>query len=215
MKANDKIMEDQKSPIDVFGDTPKLSEVLSDDTPWLAKHFPKELAVVMKGKLEAYVMKTDVFKMLIYGLQGLRITNSRFVYTRKFQNSSRIFRAFVYRMLMSSRQRKNIAKKMKEQYSTVADFNESFEVLQMALDSDRPENVEKLEKIIDSASLLPDTYVSSIVNSTFSIEERISLLRRISDIPDVYRTNRTLWTLMDDLTSQVLYKLCNLPDYMK
>ena len=207
MRRNAQIMENRKSPLEVFKDTPKLRLILEDDTPWLDRRFPKELAEIMKGRLEARIMKKGFITMMIYGLQGLKITDAGFVFTRQFQDYPVLVQAFVYRMLMSSRQRKAIANKI----AKICGGKCVPPVLQKAVESDNDEHVEKRKKCIDSVVLLPLEYEKKIIHSLFSEEERISLLREITENYNAFQTDKALWMLKEDLIDEIFRGICGFP----
>ncbi len=201
VRPNAQIMEQNKTPLEVF-DNPTVREVLEDDTPLLDMRFSKQLAAIMKGQLEANIMKKS-FNMFIYGLQGLRITDTSFVFTHRFQNYTSLEQAFVYRMLMSPRQRKAIANKI----SKVCGCNNVPPALKRAIESNSDENVEKRKKCIASVGVLPLEVAIRMIDSLFSEEEQISLVRDIMDNYDAFRTNKALWSLKEELINPLFRHL--------
>ena len=207
MRRNAQIMENRKSPLVVFKDNPKLREILEDDTPWLDRRFPKELAEIMKGRLEARIMKKGFIAMMIYGLQGLKITDASFVFTRQFQAYPVLIQAFVYRMLMSSRQRKAVANKI----AKICGGKCVPPVLQRAVESDNAKNVEKRKKCIDSVVLLPLEHEKKMIHSLFSEEERISLVREITENYNSFQTDKALWTIKEELIVEIFRGIYGFP----
>ncbi len=199
-EPNAKILEHGKqSPLEAFKDKPEIQTLLTDDTPWLARRYSDELAAVMKRQIEKSILHNDILGFMFYGVQGLRITDSSIVFTREFCNSIELAQAFVYRMLMSSRQRKAIARKIEKkrgrQYIPP--------VLQRAIESESAENMDKLRKIVDSSELLPEDVEFEIINSVLSKEEQISLIRLCTEKSNLYRTNRKMWLICDKLLSDL------------
>ena len=199
MRRNAQIMENRQSPLEVFKDNPKLRRILEDDTPWLDRRFPKELAEIMKGRLETRIMKKSFFAMMIYGLQGLKITDASFVFTQQFQDYPALVQAFVYRMLMSPQQRKTIANKI----AKICGRKCIPPVLLRAVESDNVENVEKRKKCIDSVVLLPLEHEKKMIHSLFSEEDRISLVREITENYNAFQTDKALWTLKEELIDEI------------
>jgi len=204
MRKEAKIMEHHKSPMEVFKDNSELRPALEDNTPWLDRRFPQEYADVMKGQLEAHIMKQGFMAMFIYGLQGLKITDVSLVFTRQFQDYSALVQAFVYRMLMSTRQRKGIA----DRIAKVSGRQGVPSVLQRALESDSVENVQKRKKCLDSVGLLPMELLLTMIETLLPAEERISLVREIMNNHDLFQTDKVLWTLKEELTYRLFKSIC-------
>ena len=106
------LMEGNQSPLEAFQGNPEITAVLSDDTPMMARRYPKDLAVVMKGQVEKSVLKGNFGQLFIYGMQGLKVTDSNIVFSWRFRNSPTLIQAFVFRMLMTPRRRKAIVNKI-------------------------------------------------------------------------------------------------------
>ena len=56
--------EGTPSPLEAFKDNPEINAVLSEDTPLLARRYPKELAAIMKGQVEKCFLRKIFFVLL-------------------------------------------------------------------------------------------------------------------------------------------------------
>ena len=196
-KPDAMIVNGSQSPLEAFKDTPKIHRVLSEDIPRMACRFTDELLPVMRGQIEKCIIEENVHRLLFCGMRGLKVTDSSVVFTRQFSESSELVQAFVFRMLMSSRRRKAIAATMKRRRKSIP------LTLQRALESDNIESMVKLHKLLDSAELFPEKLESMMISSFLSQDEQISLMRLYMEKSHAARGDSELWTLFDNLVSQI------------
>ena len=203
MMPNAQVMENNQTPLSTFTANRELHEVLADDTPWLDRRFSMELARIMEGQPEACIREGHVLQMLIYGFQGLKITDCGILFTQSFKELSVLAQAFVCRMLMTPRQREDVDRLTKKNHGRKHLLSSAF---QLAIEDDSDANVEKRRKVIDSAALLSEATLNAMVDSMFSDEERITLLNEIMEIPDVFHTNRLLWRLKEKQMEHLVWR---------
>ena len=199
----DKLVDVNQSSLEAFQDKPEINAVLSEDTPWLARRYPRELAVVMKGQVEKCIQKNQLDQLFIYGMQGLKVTDYGIVFTQQFNNSPVFIQAFIFRMLMTPRMRKAIADKIAKTCGSEA----IPPVLRRAVESDGPKNKEKRNNLLATVNLLPEDTLRMMIHSLFTMEEMISLVREMTENSDVVRENRNLWSLNEELAFEISEKM--------
>ena len=193
------IVEGKQSPLEAFKDNPEINTVLSEDTPLLARRFPKELAMVMKGQVEKCLLKGNYGQLFTYGMQGLKVTDSNIVFTRQFSSSPMLLQAFVFRMLMTPRRRKAIVGKIIRTNGS----NAVPPVLQRAVENDGSKGREKLDKLLAMVNLLPEETVRMMAHSLLTMEEKISFVGEILEKSNNVREKRNLWPLIEELSNGI------------
>lgn len=193
------LMEGNQSPLEAFQGNPEITAVLSDDTPFLARRYPKELAAVMKGQVEKCFLKRNFGQLFIYGMQGLKVTDSNIVFSWRFSNSPTLVQAFVFRMLMTPRRRKAIVNKIIRTNGSEA----VLPVLRRAVESDGSKGREKLDKLLAMVNLLPEETVRMMAHSLLTPEEKISFVGEIMEKSNDARESRNLWSLIEELANGI------------
>ena len=193
------LMEGNQSPLEAFQDNPEITAVLSDDTPMMARRYPKDLAVVMKGQVEKSLLKGDYGQLFTYGMQGLKMTDSNIVFSWRFSNSPTLIQAFVFRMLMTSRMRKAIVNKIIKTNGSDA----VPPVLRRAVESDSSKGRENLDKLLAMVNLLPEETVRTMAHSLLTMEEKISFVGEIMEKSNDARESRNLWPLIEELVNGI------------
>ena len=192
-------MEGNQSPLEAFQGNPEITAVLSDDTPMMARRYPKDLAVVMKGQVEKSVLKGNFGQLFIYGMQGLKVTDSNIVFSWRFRNSPTLIQAFVFRMLMTPRRRKAIVNKIIRTNGSDA----VPPVLRRAVESDGSKGRENLDKLLAMVNLLPEETMRMMAHSLLTVEEKISFVGEIMEKSNDARESRNLWSLIEELANGI------------
>ena len=195
----DSIVEGTPSPLEAFKDNPEINAVLSEDTPLLARRYPKELAAVMKGQVEKCLLKGNFGQLFIYGMQGLKVTDSNIVFSWRFSNSPTLVQAFVFRMLMTPRRRKAIVNKIIRTNGSDA----VLPVLRRAVESDGSKGREKLDKLLAMVNLLPEETMRMMARSLLTIEEKISFVGEIMEKSNDARERRNIRSLIEELANGI------------
>ncbi|MBR6057760.1 MAG: hypothetical protein IKP58_06285 [Victivallales bacterium] len=193
------LMEGKQSPLEAFQGNPEMYAVLSEDTPMLARRFSKELAMVMKGQVEKCLLKGNYGQLFIYGMQGLKVTDSNIVFSWRFRNSPTLIQAFVFRMLMTPRRRKAIVNKIIRTNGSDA----VPPVLRRAVESDGSKGREKLDKLLAMVNLLPEETMRMMAHSLLTVEEKISFVGEIMEKSNDARESRNLWSLIEELANGI------------